>query len=138
MILQLVITILGWIALIVVGTNLIGMFVRGLVLVSSVEAQLSKEDEIFKKATGEFYNPKLERKANFVSLVLIIIYLLALFYFWNMGVVLAATMVMVARIPDLLWEIKHGKQEIKNMPMFYMLTLLITFAALPVLWYSLY
>ena len=135
---ELVITFLGWLALMVVGTNLIGMLVRGLVLVSDVESQLSKEDSVFKKIAGEVYDPKAERKINFIALVLIIIYLIALFYFWNIGVVVAALMLMSARVPDLLWEIKHGRQSIRRMPARYMLTLLIMFTALPVLWYALY
>jgi len=138
MISQLIITFLGWLTLMIVGTNLIGMLVRGLVLVSNVENQLSKADDTFKKIAGEVYDPKAERKVNFIALVLIIIYLIALFYFWNIGVVIVAIMLMAARIPDLLWEIKHGRQSIKNMPARYMFTLLIMFATLPVLWYALY
>ena len=138
MISQLIITFLSWLVLMIVSTNLIGMLVKGLVLVSDVESQLSKADDTFKKIAGEVYDSKTERKVNFIALALIIIYLIALFYFWNVGVVIAAIMLMAARIPDLLWEIKHGKQNIRNMPMRYMFTLLIMFAALPFLWYALY
>lgn len=138
MITQLIITLLSWFALMVIGTNLIGMFVRGLALVSDVENQLSKVDDTIKKIAGEIYDPKVEKKVNFIALALIAVYLITLFYFWNIGVVVAAIMLMIARIPDLLWEIKHGRQGIKNMPKRYMLTNLIMFAALPVLWYSLY
>ena len=121
-----------------VSVNLIGMLVRGLVLVADVEKQLSERDDNFKKVAGEFYNPKLERKVNITAAVLILIYLGALFYFWNIGVVIVAVMLMAARIPDLLWEIKYGRHKIKDMPAIYILTLLIMFAALPVLWYALY
>lgn len=138
MISQLIITFFGWLVLMIVGTNLIGMLVRGLVLVSDVEDQLSKANDTFKKIAGEVYNPKTERKVNFIALVLIIIYLITLFYFWNIGVVIAAIMLMTARIPDLLWEIKHGRQSIKSIPARYMITLAIMFAAFPVLWYALY
>jgi len=37
MISQIVITFLGWLALMFIGTNLIGMLVRGLVLISEVK-----------------------------------------------------------------------------------------------------
>ena len=135
---QIIIIFFSWLALMVIGTNLIGMLVRGLVLVSDVENQLSKADDAFKKTAEEIYDPKVERRINFIALALIIIYLITLFYFWNVGVVIAAIMLMVAHIPDLLWEIKHGKTKFKDMPPIYMLTLLIMFAALPVLWYALY
>ena len=49
MITQLLIAFFGWLALMVVGTNLIGMFIRGLVLVADVEDQLSKADDKLKK-----------------------------------------------------------------------------------------
>lgn len=135
---QIIIILLSWLVLMVVGTNLIGMLVRGLVLGSHVKNQLSKTDNASKKIVGEVYDPRAERKVNFIALILIIIYLIALFYFWNIGVVIAAIILMVARIPDLLWEIKHGRKNIKNMPARYMFTFLIMFAALPVLWYALY
>ena len=138
MITQLIITFFGWLALMYVSINLIGMLIRGLVLVADVEKQLSEGNDNLKKIANEFYNPKLERKINITAAVLIIIYLGVLFYFWNIGVVIVAVMLMVARIPDLLWEIKYGRYKTKNMPTIYMLTLLIYFVALPSLWYALY
>jgi hypothetical protein len=35
-------------------------------------------------------------------------YLVALFYFFGLGVVLAACATMASRLPDLLWEIRTG------------------------------
>lgn len=138
MISQLIITFFGWLALVLVGTNFIGMLLRGLVLVADVEDQISKGSEAFKELAKEAYDAKTEKKVNIVAFTLIIIYLIMLFYFWNMGVVVAAIMIMVGRIPDLLWEIKHGKQKHKNMPAQYLFTLVIIFASLPVFWYGLY
>jgi Flp pilus assembly protein TadB len=138
MISQLAITFVGWLALVLAGMNLVGMLVRGLVLVADVEDQISKRDATFKKVAGEIYNAKTERKVNLVALVLVIVYLIALAYFWNIGVTIAAAIIMVARVPDLLWEMKYGRQNIKRMPIMYSLTTLIMIAAFPVLWYSLY
>lgn len=138
MIMQLVITFFGWLALMYASINLIGMLVRGLVLVSDVEKQLSEGDDNLKKVAGEIYHPKLERKVNITAAVLIVIYLGALFYFWNIGVVIVAAILMVSRIPDLLWEIKYGRRKIKEMPSIYMITTLVTLATLPILWFSLY
>ena len=108
MIFELIITFLGWIALMIVGTNLVGMLVRGFVLISEVRKLISKGSGAFKKVAAEFYKPSEERRVNVVALVLIVIYLIILFYFWNIGVVLVAASLMLARIPDLLWEMKHG------------------------------
>lgn len=138
MIYQLTIIFFGWLALVIVGINLIGMFVRGLVLVVDADDQISKGSEAFKGLAKEVYDAKTEKKINVVAFALIIIYLIMLFYFWNIGVVIAAIMIMVGRIPDLLWEIKHGKQKHKNMPAQYLFTLVIIFASLPVFWYGLY
>lgn len=138
MITQIILTFLGWIVLLVVSTNLAGMLIRGLVMIADVENQISKMDEKLKKVASEFYNPKVEREVNYIALGLIIVYLSILFYFWNFGVVISALMIMIARIPDLLWEIKYDRENIIKMPKIYMLTTLIMFGALPVLWYSIY
>lgn len=136
MIFQLIITFFGWLALVLIGVNLIGMLVRGLVSNPEIDKLASEGADFTKKLAKEHHNT--ERKINIIALVLIIVYLIALFYFWNIGVVITATMIMAARIPDLLWEMKHGKQNIKHMPARYLLTLIIMLAAFPVLWYSLY
>ena len=138
MISQLIFTFLGWLVLVLAGTNLIGMLVRGLVLIADVENQLSKQNDTFKKIASEVYNPRAERKVNIIALLLILVYFGVLFYFWNIGVVIVALIIMIAHIPDLLWEIKHGRHKIKDMPVIYILTLLILFATLPLLWYALY
>lgn len=138
MISQIIISLLGWGAMILIGINLIGMFIRGLVMVADVENQISQMDEKLKKVTSEFYNPKVERKVNWLSLFLVIVYLGILLYFWNVWLVLAAILIMIARIPDLLWEIKNGRENVRNMPKVYSLTILIYLVALPIIWYSLY
>lgn len=134
---DLLFTFVGWLMLLYISINLIGMLVRGLVLVSDIEKQISEGDDTFKKIVSGFYDSKLERKTNFLSLVLIIIYIALLYYFWNIGVVAVALLIMLARYPDLIWEIKYGKENIKKMPAIYSLTLLVTLATFPLLWYVL-
>ncbi|MDO8505890.1 MAG: hypothetical protein Q7S48_04930 [bacterium] len=90
------------------SVNLIGMFVRGLVLISEMKKMLSKGSSAFRKVAAEFYKPSEEKRTNIIALILIIVFLGVLYYFWNTGVVIAAVLIMVAHIPDLLWEIKHG------------------------------
>lgn len=136
MISQILITFFSWLALVLVGINLVGMLVRGLISNPEMDKLAAEGHEFVKKLARE--HQEAEKKVNYVALLLILIYLGALFYFWNIGVVVAAVMIMIARIPDLLWEMKYGRAKIKDMPPIYMLTLLIMLAALPVLWYALY
>lgn len=121
-----------------VSINLVGMLVRGLVLVADVENQLSKMDDKLKEITSQFYDPKQERKTNVTALVLIVVYLVILFHFWNIGVAVVAIMLMIARIPNLLWEIKYGRNKMNEMPRIYFLTTLFTIATLPMLWFALH
>ncbi|KXJ99171.1 MAG: hypothetical protein UZ19_OD1000472 [Parcubacteria bacterium OLB19] len=46
---DLLFTFVGWLMLLYISINLIGMLVRGLVLVSDVEKQISEGDDTFKK-----------------------------------------------------------------------------------------
>lgn len=108
MIIQLVVTFGAWLVLIFVGTNLIGMLVRGLALTSEVRKLLAKGSSAFRKVANEFYKPLEERRTNIFAVVLLVAYLGVLFYFSNIGVVIVATLVMAARVPNLLWEMKHG------------------------------
>src|SRR3989338_8338360 len=108
MISQLIIAFLGWLALMYVSVNLIGMLVRGLVLVSEMKKVLAKSSPAFRKVADEFYKPSEEKRTNIAALIFIIVFLGVLYYFWNVGVVIAAVLIMVARVPDLLWEMKHG------------------------------
>lgn len=172
-----------------IGTNLIGMLVRGFMLTCEVKKLITKGNDAFKKVVAEFYKPNEERRVNVIVSVLIVIYLIVLFYFLNVVAVVAAVLLMVARIPDLLWEMKHGevggrgllnranladaviataekhgintkneteasilgefvvamtregkisRKSFKNMPAMYMLTLVIMWVALPILWYAFY
>ncbi len=128
---------LGWLALMLIGRTLIGMLARGLVLVADAEKQLSENDDL-RKIVKKDYNLKLKRRVNNASVVLIIIYLSALFYFSNIGVVVVAVMLMVAQIPHLLWVANYWKLNIKAMLLIHLLTRLIYIATFPGLWYAFY
>lgn len=106
---------MGWVILMLIGTNLVGFFSLGL---------MRKNFSI-----------------SFFLTVLCLIYLYLLLHFLNVGVVIAATMLMAARIPDLIWENRHGQRiDKKNMPKgpIYTLTTIMQWSALPLLWWALY
>jgi len=74
-----------------------------------------------------------------ISTVLIFIFLAILFYFWNLGLVIAALMLMASRIPDVIWEMKSSRSlELEDMkkPKLWLLTTLLAWASMPVVWYS--
>jgi hypothetical protein len=66
-------------------------------------------------------------------------YLVALFYFFGLGVVLAACATMASRLPDLLWEIRTGDRVTRqNAPWGgrYIIAEIFLWGALPLLWYK--
>jgi hypothetical protein len=124
-----------------VSVNLLGLFVRGLFSNPELDKLKSDGPEFIKTEVKNYH--RASKRANIVALILIIAYLYLLFYFWSLGVVLVAILFMAGRLPDLLWEIKHGKkinmESVKEMPRnatFY-ITVLLDFVAIPVLWYFL-
>lgn len=126
------------------SVNLLGLFVRGLFNnpeIDKIEAE-TKHDFIKKEIEK---SKSTDKWLNLIAFLSIIGYLYATFHFWNIGVTAVAIVLMLVRLPYLLWEIKTGQQHNRiasalSMPKsaLYYITSLITFAALPVLYYFLY
>ena len=130
-----VITIGAWFMLLLVSTNLVGFLVRGFVQNPKLEEFISNNDLIARELK------KSERMTNLIAISLIAISIGAIYYFWNIGVVIATLMLMISRLPDLIWEIRHGQKfQSSDMgrPKFAPLATLLSWASLPVLWYALY
>jgi hypothetical protein len=106
---QIAITFGAWLALNLIGMNLIGMLARGLAPTLKIRKLLTKGSPAFGKVVAEFYKPSEESGLNIIAFVLIVSFLSVLFYFWNIGVVFAAVLIMVGDIPDMLWKMKHGR-----------------------------
>lgn len=119
--------------------NLLGLLVRG--LFTNPELDQLKQDsyEFIKKEIEK--SQRSENWVNVIALVLLIGYLYGLFRIWNIGVVAVALTIMAGRLPDLVWEIKHGQKTSPNLmkknALYYVSTIL-PWLALPVLYYSLY
>ena len=134
MLLQLAATLVAWLVLLVATTNLIGFLVRGLFSAFETEGHDFVKGVIRQHRTTE-------HALNLVALVVVILFFLALYDFWNAGVVLAGIMLMAARLPDLIWEVKHGtKLHLKDVrrPALWRMTTILSWLSLPVLWYALY
>lgn len=121
------------------SVNLLGFLVRG--LFSNLELdRLSKEGSEFIKKEVE-KSQRADKLINIIALVLIVAYLYSLFHFWNIGVLITGLIIMVGRLPDLIWDIKHGKKTdpklMKKNALFY-ISAFLSWLGLPILYYSLY
>ena len=129
---QVAVTLVASLILMLASTNLIGMLVRGFFTAPEME-------NVHDAIKNEYV--KGQRATNIIALVLIIIFLGALYHFWNIGLVIAALMLMASRVPDLIWEIRNGRKlEMSDMarPKFHLLSMVLSWASLPVVWYALY
>ena len=75
-----------------------------------------------------------------LSILVTAAYLFALFHFWNVWLAVAGAIAMVARIPDLIWEIKVGDRASKKRrpsdPV-YMIATAVHLGSILLNWYSL-
>lgn len=125
-----------------VSINLLGFFVRGLFKNPENEEIRPDDPEFIKQEIHRF--KRANKWINIIAFLLIPAYLYILIHYWNIGVAAVAAALMLARLPDLIWEIRHGKKITfsitRSMPKnaTYYITGLFDWAALPALYYFLY
>ena len=90
-------TIVAFIVLLIIGVSLIGIVVDGFVQPDASSQELEEN----------ISQPKSILITILFCLV-ILAYFYALYNFWNIGIVVAALMLMVSRIPQLVFESKTG------------------------------
>lgn len=131
--------ILTWVILLIVGTNLVGFVARGVFWSSPpVDAPTNRVREVLAQESRRMHATNVAMTLLF--LVLTVAYFFALYHFWNIGLAVSAGLVMVSRLPDLLWEIRTGKKVSKaSMPKgtAYIVATVLMWLALPLTWYSL-
>lgn len=128
--------LVAWFVLMFIGTNLIGMAVGGLAHPihgsTSDEAFLSRE--IAKGRTRAYVS-------SLFFCVLVVVYLVVVWRYLSPGAALAAAMLMLTRIPDVLQEMRTGERitatNMRKNGIDYVTTVLM-WLALPVLWFSFY
>lgn len=123
--------IAAYFVLLIVGTNLIGVVIRGFIV-----ADTSNSNELAREAYG-----KAGHTTTLIFVFLLIGYLYALYHFFNIWVLIAAVILIVGRIPDLLWEIRNGKKiTLRNMPKNFSGQFLniLGWGVFPLLWYAFY
>ena len=121
------------------STNLLGLFVRGLFSNPELD-KLKQEGHEFIKHEIE-KSQRADKWINIIAFILIFVFFYALFHFWNIGVVVAAVIIMIGRLPDLIWEIKHGRKtdpKLMEKNALYYISAFLPWVALPVLYFSLY
>lgn len=134
MIIQIFKTLGAFILLMLIGTNFLGMIVRTFVSLLTIQK------------TGNMAVDKITRTGQTSGVIFLIFSLLitagyfyALNHYFNCILVVAAIMLMISRLPDLILEMKTGqKLSRKNMPnrRIDIIFNIICWLALPVIWYS--
>ena len=131
-------TIIAWFIMMLISVNLLGYVVRGLLWSpTSMEEKVAKI--VFKDMPNrEPMTPTFNFVITLFAFVFTVAYYFALYHFWNIGLVAAAGLMMFSRLPDLLWEIKHGVKVTKNTgPKIGCLCAVEFLLSLPLTWYSL-
>jgi len=130
----------AWVILMLVGSNLIGFIVRGL-LWSPPSIDAPPDSPVHEVLSGASKRMNVSNAViTFISIVLAGAYLFALYYFWNVRLAVAGGLLMASRLPDLLWEIRTGKKVGRGRRpkgAIYILATIIIWAALPLIWYAL-
>lgn len=107
-------SIVAWLVFMLVGTNLVGFIMRGLVW-TPPPTEIEPDSPAYELITGEAKRISTANTAlTIIGIVVTAAYFSLLFYFWNVLLAIAAGLVMVARIPDLLWEIRTGRKATRE------------------------
>jgi hypothetical protein len=126
-----------WLVLMFVGTNLIGLVVRGLLWKAPVIDDESTE-RVRDLVSGQM--AASNKGMTVVAGVLSAAYGYGLWHFGGELLALAGGLVAGARLPDLLWEIRSGRKITEGgapRGLVYMLAQLAAFGALPVIYLAL-
>jgi len=138
---SIVLSIVGYFVLMFITTNLTGMVVRGFFRDTNLE-KLKKD-----KKTHSFIKQEIvknDRADDIITIVFIIIsilFLYSLYHFFNIWAFIAALLLIIIRVPDLSWEIRTGKKITANDRQkggLNSITDIMSWVALPILWWSLY
>lgn len=143
-IIHILISVVFYFVLLWLSVNLLGLLVRGLFTNPELDKlKVETKHDFIKDEIKK--SERADKWLNLIAFLGIIGYLYATFYFWNIGVTAVAIVLMLIRLPDLIWEIKTGQElnrvaSVLSMPKnaLHYITSFLTFAALPALYYFLY
>jgi uncharacterized oligopeptide transporter (OPT) family protein len=122
--------------------NLLGFLVRGLFKKLELEKLKKEGTEFVKKELKK--HERADKLMNIIGLILLFIYFYLLVRYFNLAVLFAVLLVMVSRLQDLVWEIKHGKNlsstERNQIPKntVYHITSILSWVSMALLFYFIY
>jgi hypothetical protein len=130
--------LVGWLILWLIGINLIGFFLRGVALLHNLRDQAEGvEDFIAREYRRRI---KFESFLNVLAGAVCIVFPYLLFRWLGWQVAAAGLILMLARLPDLLYEIRSGKRirrgDMPNSPI-HALSIIVMFLVLPLVWWGL-
>ena len=130
--------LIAWVVLIFIGVNLAGFVTRGLLwALPPFEASTDQVRRIIEDET---------RRMRFANSVLNVLtwagaagYLYALYRYWGIGLAVAGAVLILTRVPDLLWELQTGKTTSQKRPTgpVHIIATVLLLTMLPLIWYSL-
>lgn len=126
-------TILTYIILMLLGTNLIGLTFRGIL----TEYRKDEQGKLTEVGNVKSVTSIL---TTVVFFTISVAYYYILYNNWGILMALAAAMLMFTRLPDLLFEMKKGESvNMKNMPKqpIDIICSIISWLAFPVIWIAL-
>jgi hypothetical protein len=100
-------TIVGYFILMLAGSNLLGMVVRGIIPTYKKDADGNIQLAMDVKSNGGI-------AITIIFSLISILYFYVLYHYWNIGVVIAGAIMMFTRLPDLLFEMKTGEKLISR------------------------
>ena len=139
MLAQIAISVIFFFILMYLSVNILGFLVRGLFSNPELERLKQEGHEFIKNEIKK--SEQTNNLINIIAVILFIAYLYTLFHFWNIGVMIAALVIMAGRLPNLLWDIKHGRKtdpKLMKKDFLFYLSSILPWVAFPVLYYSLY
>lgn len=90
-------SIIAYIILIILSSTILGMIVRGI-------------------NKPSFLRTTMDYVLSIIFLIVAMVYLYALYFYWNIELFVAGLILIAVRLPDLLYEMKTGeKSNMKNM-----------------------
>ena len=125
-------SIVAWLIFMFVGTNLVGFVVRGFLQSPRLEV------ESLRGLARRYQAANVT--LTLLSAVAMAAYLFALYHFWNIALAAAAALIMIGRVPDLIWEIKTGRKITRRTGLKGFVSVLTTIGpwlSLLLVWYAL-
>jgi hypothetical protein len=132
-------SLIAWVVLVFLGNNLMGLILRGFLWSApEIDAPTDRLAELLNRESNKL------RITNAVMTVIPLIFAGALifcaYYFWNVGLAGAAALVMIARVPDHLWQIRTGLKRTRyteTVGVAQRVGDVLFWIPLPLIWYSL-